>query len=55
MNTKLVEMNGEMVEVKVMKPSRRKAGLGLTKAKYQSCRGQRAARLLAREAEQFIR
>jgi hypothetical protein len=53
MNTKLVEMNGEMVLVKVMKPSRRKAGLGLTKAKHQV--GSRGAVYLAREGGQFVR
>jgi hypothetical protein len=53
MNTKMVEMNGEMVLVKVMKPSRRKAGLGLTKARVQS--GNRGAVYLAREGGQFVR
>jgi len=55
MTTKLVEMYGVLVEVKMCRPSRRKAGLGMTKAKFQKITTRQAERYMAREAEQFIR
>ena len=53
MKIKLVVINGDLVEVMVCRPSRRKAASSIQKARYQDVSSVRGERHAAREAGQF--
>jgi hypothetical protein len=53
METKMVEIDGQMVQVKVCKPSRRRAAGSIQRARYQKIGSSRGERWEAREAGQF--
>lgn len=53
METKTVEIHGQMVQVKVCKPSRRRAAGSIQRARYQKIRSSRGERWEAAEGGQF--